>query len=395
MYGPAAMRADDARELPSRIGINAIFLQPGMGGLDTYVRELMPELLCAAPQVRFTIFCSPAAERYLRSNSWTEAITFSTHPAFGTRGLKAITELTVLGAYASRMVELLHSVAMTAPLRTRAVNVVTIADVIWMLDRHPDMTTRLWQLIIPSVARRADRLIAISQTGADQIGEHLGISPDRIDVTMLGHVLGDQAAPLPEQELRRRFGLGQGSIVLTVGTRKRHKNLLRLLAAMPAVLAALADTTLVLAGNPTGHERELRGAAERLELDGRVVFLPFVSSGELEGLYAAADCFVLPSVTEGFGLPLLEAMGRGLPVACSNVSALPEVAGDAARYFDPTNVDEISAAVIDLLSDPALRDRLSALGRTRESALTWESTARATLDSYSRAWRERQARQTG
>jgi hypothetical protein len=145
MYGPAAMPGDDARELPSRIGINAIFLEPGMGGLDTYVRELMPELLRAAPQIRFTIFCSSAAERYLRSNSWTEDVKFFTHPAFGTRGLKAITELTVLGAYASRRVELLHSVALTAPFRTKAVNVVTIADVIWMLDRHPDMTTRLWR----------------------------------------------------------------------------------------------------------------------------------------------------------------------------------------------------------------------------------------------------------
>jgi glycosyltransferase involved in cell wall biosynthesis len=238
-------------------------------------------------------------------------------------------------------------------------------------------------------------LIAISHAGAKQIVEHLGVPPERIDVTMLGHALGAQAAPVPEQELRRRFALGRGSIVLTVGTRKRHKNLLRLLRAMPAVLSAQPDTTLVLAGNPTAHEGELREEAERLELNGRVAFLPFVDAAELEGLYAAADCFVLPSVTEGFGLPLLEAMGRGLPVACSNISALPEVAGDAARYFDPTNVDEISTALIDLLSNPALRDRLSALGRMREATLTWESTARATLASYGRAWLARLARQTG
>jgi glycosyltransferase involved in cell wall biosynthesis len=381
--------------LPARIGINAIFLLPGMGGLDTYVRELVPELVRAAPGVRFSIFCSPAGERYLRETEWADAVEFVSHPLFGMRGLKALTELTLLGALGGRRVELLHSVALTAPLHTRAASVVTIADVTWMLGPPPDATTRLWRVIVPPVARRADRVIAISRASAEDIATHLRVPPERIDITLLGHSARQRAVPVPEDEVRGRFGLGSGAIVLTVGTRKRHKNLERLLAAMPAVLAARPDVTLVLAGNPTGLEDELRAQAFRLGLGSHVTFLPFVDPAELEGLYRAAECFVLPSVNEGFGLPLLEAMARGLPIACSNVSALPEVAGDAARYFDPTSVEDIAAALIELLGDLALRDELSARGRARQAELTWQATAEATLSTYARAWDERRVRQRG
>ncbi|HWC85620.1 MAG TPA: glycosyltransferase family 1 protein, partial [Solirubrobacteraceae bacterium] len=370
--------------LPARIGINAIFLLPGMGGLDTYVRELVPELVRAAPEARFALFCSPAGERYLREFDLAGEVELVSHPLFGVRGLKALTELTVLGALAGRRVELLHSVALTAPLRTRAVSVVTIADVTWMLGRAPDVTTRLWRLIVPPVARRADRVIAISRAGAEHIVEHLHVPAERIDVTLLGHARTRRADPIPEVELRRRFALGKGPIVLMVGTRKPHKNLMRLLAAMPAVRAAHPEVTLVLAGNPTAHEEELRRQAHGLGLGHHVAFLPFVEPAELEGLYATASCFVLPSLNEGFGLPLLEAMGRGVPTACSNVSALPEVAGDAARYFDPARVEEIAGALVELLGDPALREELSARGRAREAQVTWRATAEATLSSYAR-----------
>jgi glycosyltransferase involved in cell wall biosynthesis len=374
--------------LPARIGINAVFLLPGMGGLETYVRELVPELVRAAPEVRFTVFASPAGERHLRTLDWADSVAFVSHPLFGAHGLKALSELTVLGALATRRVDLLHSVALTAPLRTRAANVVMIADATWMIGAPADMTTRLWRLIVPPVARRADRVIAISRASAEHVVEYLGVPAERIDITLLGHRPERRVAPLAAAEVRQRFALGDGPIVLTVGTRKPHKNLPRLLAALPGVIAACPEATLVLAGNPTAHEGELRGQAQRLELGRHVTFLPYVAPDELEGLYAAADCFVLPSLNEGFGLPLLEAMGRGLPIACSNVSAMPEVAGEAARYFDPSSVEAIAAALIALLADRPLREELSARGRARVAELTWQATAHATLSSYARAWRE-------
>jgi glycosyltransferase involved in cell wall biosynthesis len=110
-----------------------------------------------------------------------------------------------------------------------------------------------------------------------------------------------------------------------------------------------------------------------------------VEAAELEGLYAAAECFVLASFNEGFGLPVLEALGRGIAVACSSAASLPEVGGEAALYFDPARPAEIADAITRLLADPQLRQRLAQRGRRRAAELSWQGCAEATLESYRRA----------
>jgi glycosyltransferase involved in cell wall biosynthesis len=372
-------------ELPRRVGINAIFLLPGMGGLETYLLELLPELLAAAPGTQFDVYCSPTGEAHLRGANWAPGVTFVSHPAFGMTGMKAVSEMTVLGALASRRNDVLHSIALTAPLRTRAANVITIADTTWFQGARADTTTLLWRAIVPPIARRADRLIAISQAGKRDIERQLRVPADRIDVTLLGYSSPERVVALPDAEVRQRFGLGESPFVLMVGTRKPHKNVEGLLRAFAQVIATDPGIRLVLAGNPTTLEPSLLALADELGIRERVVFLGFVAPAELEGLYAAATCFVLPSHNEGFGLPVLEAMGRGIPVACSSASALPEVGVDTARYFDPANPDEIAGTLRDLLGDPALRDRLGKGGRARASQLSWRATAAGTLESYGRA----------
>jgi glycosyltransferase involved in cell wall biosynthesis len=141
----------------------------------------------------------------------------------------------------------------------------------------------------------------------------------------------------------------------------------------------------VLPGRPTEHEAELRTLAERMGVADRVRFLGWVSGEELESLYASATCFVLPSLIEGFGLPVLEAMARGIPVACSDRPALPEVVGDAAVLFDPTNQRAVTDAVRRLVTDAELRQTLSARGLERARQFTWRRTAEETLASYRRA----------
>jgi glycosyltransferase involved in cell wall biosynthesis len=374
--------------LPRRIGINAVFLEPRMGGLDTYVRALVPELLRLAPGVRFSIFCSPGGARYLREESWSGEVELVTHPLLGRRGLKAVGELTLLGALASRRVDLLHSVAMTAPLRTRAVNVVTLADVTWIIAPDPGeaATARLWRLVVPSVARRADRVIALSQAGAEHVVEYLRVPRERIDVVPLAAGENERARPSDAAELRVRLGLGDGPVILSVSAKKVHKNLRRLVEAIPAVLARQPDAVLAIPGNPTAHEQELRELAVVLGIAGHVVFPAYVDAPDLEGLYGLARCFVFASINEGFGIPILEAMRRGVPVACSRASALPEVAGDAARYFDPLDVADIGGAVEEIIADRELAAALAARGRARAQEFTWAATARGTLDSYARAW---------
>jgi glycosyltransferase involved in cell wall biosynthesis len=388
---PAAVRdgAWAPPALPARIGINAIFLEPRMGGLDTYVRALVPQLVHLAPGVEFSVYCSPGGREYLEREGWGEQVELITHSLLGRRGLKAATELTLLGWLAGRRVELLHSVAMTAPLRTRAVNVVTLADVTWILAPDPGerWTAGLWRAVVPPVARRADRVIALSQAGAEHVVEYLGVPAERIDVVALAAGVNELATPTPPAELRARLGLGEGPVILTVSAKKVHKNLERLVRAMVPVAERWPQAMLVMPGNPTAHERDLRTLAAELGLAGNVSFPAYVDAADLEGLYAIAGCFVFASINEGFGIPLLEAMRRGVPVACSRASALPEVAGDAARYFDPISVPAIADALIELLADRELASRLAARGREREREFTWEGTARGTLDSYGRAWR--------
>ena len=168
-----------------------------------------------------------------------------------------------------------------------------------------------------------------------------------------------------------------------------HKNLGRLVDAMGTVHKQFPDAVLVLPGRATEHEHELQEQASGLGLDRAVRFLGWLSEPELEGLYQAATCFVYPSLQEGFGLPVLEAMRRGTPVACSNTSSMPEVGGEAVLYFDPTDTAAIAAALARLLSEPELRERLTEAGTERQRLFTWRATAEATFESYSRAYSER------
>lgn len=377
--------------LPPRIGINAIFLEPRMGGLDTYVRALVPEMVRLAPQVRFSVFCSAGGREYLEREDWGAMVELVTHPLLGRRGLKAASELTLLGRLAGGRVDLLHSVAMTAPLRTRAVSVVTLADVTWIVAPDPGerWTVRLWRAVVPLVARRADRVIALSQAGAAHVTEYLDVPAERIDVVPLAAGANELVAPTPPAELRSRLGLGDGPVVLTVSAKKVHKNLERLLRAIVTLAERWPDLVLVMPGNPTAHERELRELAAELGIADNVAFPAYVDAADLEGLYSLASCFVFASINEGFGIPILEAMRRGVPVACSRASALPEVAGDAARYFDPLSVTDIGNALAELLADRELAASLAARGSERERGFTWEATAQATLESYGRAWRAR------
>ena len=362
-----------------------------MGGLETYVRAVVPELVRLAPNVRFSLFCSPNGCEQLRREDWSEEVDLVTHPLFGARGLKALSEMTLLGLVAGRRVDLLHSVAFTAPLWTRAINVVMLPDVIWIVapDEDQAMTMRLWRLIVPLIVRRADRLIAISRSGADDVALHLRVPREQIDVVPLGPGVDAAVAPTPELELRERLALGEGPVVLAVSAKKAHKNLARLVEAMRIVVEREPAAMLVLPGRPTEHEQELRALAAQLGVAANVVFPPYVDAADLEGLYAIARCFVMPSLNEGFGLPILESMRRGVPVACSNVSAMPEVAGDAARYFDPLRSDEIAAAVLVVLGDHSLAASFAAAGRERARTFSWQATAELTLESYERAWRGR------
>jgi glycosyltransferase involved in cell wall biosynthesis len=374
------------------LGINAVFLRPRMGGLETYTKELVPRVRHLRPDLRISVFLSAEGLPVLRDMPWASEVTLVTHPLLGKRGLRAVSEMSLLGALAPRRgVDVLHSVALTAPLRTNAANVVTLADVTWLKAPDPGEmgTVRLWRAVVPFIARRADRIIAISEAGKADVVDHLRVPSERIDVVLPGFGTDDRAPPTPEAELRRAHGLGEGAIVLAVSAKKAHKNLARLLDAMAIVHDRRPDAVLVVPGNPTAHEQELREQSARLGIEHAIRFPAYVSKEDLEGLYRAARCFVFPSITEGFGLPVLEAQRRRVPVATSNTSSLPEAGGDGALYFDPYDVRDIARAVLDLLENRELATRLVAAGERHVEGFTWERAAEGTLETYERAWTQR------
>jgi glycosyltransferase involved in cell wall biosynthesis len=378
--------------LPGQIALNAVFLQPRMGGIEVMVRRLVPLLAERAPQVRFSLYVGPKGVEALKDEPWTDTVALETHPLIGLPGGKAISELTLLGWLAPRRgAELLYSVAMTGPLHTSAVHLVNVPDTTWLTYPDPGEmnTVRLWKLIVPPVVRRADRVVAVSEAGKRDIVEQLHVPAERIDVAVQGPGSPPSVAPTAAPELRERLGLGDGPIVLSVQAQKAHKNLMRLLEAMTTVARAHPDVRLVLPGNPTEHQSELRAAAERLGIGGNVIFPGWVSDADLEGLWAAATCSVVASLNEGFGMPVLESMQRGVPVASSTGGALPEAGGQAAVYFDPLDPAAMAAAISSLLDDPALRADLRERGREWAATFSWESCADATLASFERAWGER------
>ena len=377
----------------ARIGINALFLEPGMGGLETYVREMVPRLAEQAPNAAVTIIANPHGGRSLADASWPENVSLHVPRVIGTSGLRALSETTVLGVLASMRFDALFNVALTGPLATRAANVVKIADVTWMTDFESSAgqsaTYRLWRLVVPHVARRADRVVALTAFGAAEVAAALDVPMERIDI--VGNGLGTSPAGVTTDPMatRTRFDLGDAPVILNLGVKKPHKNLMRLIEAMGRVRTSVLDAVLVLPGAATPYEGDLRRRAEELGLTAAVRFPGYVTDDEVEALYAVADCFAFPSLSEGFGLPLLEAMNRGVPVVTSTASCLPEVAGDAAVLVDPYSEHAIADGVVRVLTDAELRDQLITAGRLRCQHFTWERCATGILDSLERAAAQR------
>jgi glycosyltransferase involved in cell wall biosynthesis len=369
------------------IGLNLVFLVPGeQGGMETYARELIPELVAAAPEHRFTAFVGRAAAD--AAGPWRDLTGSVLVPIDARDRVQWVRgEQLLLPPLARRAgVELLHSFASTAPGWGPFRRVVTIHDLIYrtLPEAHPGVRALGMRVLVPLAARRSDRVIVDSRATAQDVRTHLRVPERRIDVVELGVGATRSAAPLPGPELRERLDAGERPILLTVSAKLAHKNLARLIGALASVPAG-ERPLLVLPGYATPYEAELRAHAASLGAEDDVRFLGWVSSEELEGLYGAAAGFVFPTLAEGFGLPVLEAMARGVAVACSDIPVLREVAGDDALFFDPRSEPAIAAAIGRLLHDGALAERLRAAGPARAARFSWRRTATATLASYARA----------
>jgi glycosyltransferase involved in cell wall biosynthesis len=372
-----------------RVGLNLIYLVPGStGGMEVVARELLPELVKAAPGVSFTAFVNREAAA-AGDGPWGEIMPAVTVPVrASSRPQWVLGDQALLPPLAMRSrVQLLHSLASIAPAWGRFRRVVTVHDIIYARfpETHAGLRDRGMRVLVPLSVRSAHRVMVDASSTKDDLVSMLGADAAKIDVVPLGFGTPARHPPAPEQEVRARLGLGERPVILTLSAKRPHKNLAALIAAL-ALVPAGQRPVLVLPGYPTEYEQVLRELTAARGLADDVRFLDWISAADLEGLWAIARAFVFPSLYEGFGLPVLEAMARGVPVACSDASSLPEVAADAALLFAPHAERAIADAILRLSSDEELRARLIAKGRQRAAQFTWRRTALGVLDCYARAF---------
>ncbi|MEM2592743.1 MAG: glycosyltransferase family 1 protein [Thermofilaceae archaeon] len=286
-------------------------------------------------------------------------------------------------------VDVFHATDHLLPHFSRILTVFTLHDLIFLFhpETHKPLNRWFLTLMMPRFLRAADAVIAVSECTKRDAVRAYGIPEEKITVIYEGVSPRFRPAdPEAVQAVRAKYGLPE-HFILYVGTIEPRKNLVALLEAYAAILTRNTQHAirLVIVGKKgwlyEGFFRRLR----ELGLEERVHFTGYVPDEDLPALYSAADLFVFPSLYEGFGLPVLEAMACGVPVVCSNTSSLPEVAGDAALLVNPTDVQALAAAIERALTDEALRASLRARGMERARRFTWEETALRTLKVYQRA----------
>ncbi len=377
----------------TRVALNLLHLVPReTGGGELYARRLIPALLDARPALELTVCASHEAVASLAAEPWAPRVRIEhVHVSARSRTRRVLAEQVLLPPAVRRVrPQLLHNLFTTAPVFPGVPQVTTILDVIYKRfpETHRGVFSRGLALLVPLAAMRSRRVLTLSEAARDDIVRFLRVDRAKVDVAHLGPGRSPGLVPRAQDEVRRELDLGDDSVALTVSAKRPHKNIPRLLEAL-ALIPAERRPLLVVPGYPTAFEDDLRERARELGVLERVRFVGWVDDATLEALYDLATLFVFPSLAEGFGLPVLEAMLRGTPVACSDTTSLPELTGeDGALLFDPESSEDIAAAMDRLLTDPELREQLAAAGRRRAPAFTWDATARGTLAAYDRALEE-------
>ena len=353
----------------ARLGVNALYLIPGgVGGTEIYLRELLAALAELDQINEYLVFTnletpSDLVPKQANFHWKPQAI----HARF--RPARILWEQIVLPFEAVRYrVDVLFNPGFTSPVFSPCRQVTVFHDL--QHKRHPEyfrwFDLPFWRLLLWAAAHRSDRLIAVSEATRSDLLRFYRIPRERVTVVHHG----------VEPAFSRLDRSYTESYLLCVSTLHPHKNLQRLI---PAYGRKERDFRLILAGLRGFHAEAIERQIADLGLRDQVQITGWVPREELYSLYARARAFVYPSTFEGFGMPVLEAMAAGIPVACSDIPPLREVAGDAALYFDPLDEDEIASAIERIMTDAALQERLAQAGRERARGFTWRKSAEQTL----------------
>lgn len=373
---------------PIHVALNACFLDPGVsGGPESYLLGLAPALAAARPDARFTVLTTRRGARGLVDRGWTSFATVVALPCDeGERVRRFASEVEMLPRWVRRhRPTLLHSLASVGPPRPLAVpHVVTLHDLTFLrVPTFSKTTTAAFKYLMLGAAGNAARVITATEASLDEITALGGVDRRMVDVVPHGRRPVHPSPSSLVDVVRQRHKLAGRRVLLNVAAKRPHKNQELLIRALPALPE---DVVVVLAGHPEPYDALLRQLAEELAVSERVRFLEHVPDDELEALWQLADAAAFPTKGEGFGLPVIEAMDRGLPVACSDIAVLREVAGGLAHLFsidDPAQAaTQIAAALGDQAGEPARRERAAQYTWAHAAELTWDAYDRAIARGY-------------
>lgn len=282
-------------------------------------------------------------------------------------------------------VDLSHFPAFPPGLAVRPPFVINMYDAtIW---KYPDTLSWKGRLYFRTLFKRACRrsscVLTVSDSSRSDIALHAGLGMDRIVNIGVGRDEDFSEVNSGLEVIRKKYHLPE-KFILSVGTLEPRKNLVSLIKAFATVRKSgmVGTPSLVLAGRKAWGWTQLKTEIRHSEFSRDIIILDYVPKGDLIGIYNLAEVFVCPSIYEGFGLPVLEAMACGTPVITSNLSSLPEVGGDAVMYTNPLDVEEISSSILKVLGNKMMRSEMKAKGLARARVFTWDSVAEKTIEIY-------------
>jgi glycosyltransferase involved in cell wall biosynthesis len=377
-----------------KIGIDARFLtHPQKGGFKTYTENLVAALACVDHNNEYVLYVDRTPDPNTK---------LPQQPNFSYKILKQLPgigmpwrEQVGLSLQTTRdHIDLLHSPCLTAPLAHGCPLVMTIHDMIWLFPQQYSRSGKSslqwklmerYQLTVPRLAsRRAAAIITVSQLSRDDIVRHLDVDPNVVYVTH--EAVSSSFQPVDDrkqaQAVRMKYGL-ESKFILAIGSSDPRKNITTLVNAYAILPEDLrAEYHLAIVWTAPVLATSISKIIQDLGISQFVRFLFQVSNADLAFLYNEASLFVFPSLYEGFGLPILEAMACGTPVIASNNSSIPEISGDAALLVEAGDAQGISGAMLHVLTDDKLASEMAQKGLKRNAAFSWEKCARETLSVY-------------
>lgn len=352
-------------------------------GIGTYVRNLVRELGELDRENDYLLFASPQGREDLRDLPENFRVVMQRSPVYSLREL-----FTVAWELFRQRVDLYHATHYVLPVVMPCKSVVTIHDIIHLL--HPEFLPSRFafhyaeHMIRRSLAR-ADRIITVSHNTRSDLISYFGHQGRKIEVIHNGieELFQGELSSGDLERWLQQLGLPKSGYLLFVGNPKPHKNLDRVVQAYARALE-LHDFPhpLVCVGDRSGIEFKIRQRAEQMGIGDRIVLLGHVAQEALPAIYQGASLFLYPTLYEGFGLPVVEAMASGTPVITSNTSALKEIAAGYAQLVNPLDVDAMAEAIVQCLTDESRSENLRRMGKRRSEDFDWGRAAEKTLDVY-------------